>query len=233
MDDEEDSIFVKTLRRYEELKQEATERLAELDPSPEELSPKPDRWVDDLLSQLSQEDVAEARPEPAPAAVEPEFTARVQAGPLLIRLRMRRSEELRRLFEAVAEQLSLPVGRVYLGQRDVVYRPHQTPDDVRLGAFDVIDFWEGSGAAPDAAADGPPGPNSVELKLQSADRRSTLLLRLARTETMASLMARYAAQRGRPLDRLRFRFDGETLNPADTADSLELEGGECVDVHEC
>ena len=52
----------------------------------------------------------------------------------------RQTERLQRLFEAVSDELSLPPGRVCLGQRDVIYSPHQTPEEVRLGPFDMIDM---------------------------------------------------------------------------------------------
>ena len=45
------------------------------------------------------------------------------------------------------------------------------------------------------------------------------------------LMDKYAEQTGQDAAKLSFHFDGEPLPPSQTPDSLELEGGECIDVH--
>ncbi|XP_043232800.1 uncharacterized protein CG4449-like [Amphibalanus amphitrite] len=198
--------------------------------APEVLQETPPVVSDSPL--VPAEDPPEPEPEPAGAT----FTARVLAGQLVIRLQMKRSDRLQRLFDAVADELSLPVQRVCLGQRDVIYSPHQTPDDVALGPFDMIEFWEVSSAraAPAApAVPQPVDPNSIELKVQSAERRGAVTVRLGRTEPMSVLMERYARQKGAELAKLRFRFDGEALDPSDTPETLDLEGGECVDVHSC
>lgn len=45
-------------------------------------------------------------------------------------------------------------------------------------------------------------------------------------------MHKYAEEKQLKLDKLRFMFDGEQLNPNSTPSSLELEGGECIDVYD-
>jgi len=44
-------------------------------------------------------------------------------------------------------------------------------------------------------------------------------------------MNEYAEKKGVEVSSLRFMFDGETLDPQDTPISLDLEGGECIDVY--
>ncbi|KAF0301650.1 NFATC2-interacting protein [Amphibalanus amphitrite] len=243
-DIEEGDIFAENLQREEEFLANllATPPAAAVRRSPPKT--RRGRTLDMSAPEVLQETppvVCDSPPVPVEDPPEPEpvgatFTARVLAGQLVIRLQMKRSDRLQRLFDAVADELSLPAQRVCLGQRDVIYSPHQTPDDVALGPFDMIEFWEVSSAraAPVApAVPQPVDPDSIELKVQSAERRGAVTVRLARTEPMSVLMERYARQKGAELAKLRFRFDGEALDPSDTPETLDLEGGECVDVHSC
>ena len=55
---------------------------------------------------------------------------------------------------------------------------------------------------------------------------------LHRYERMSVAMAEYAKQKQVEVSSLRFMFDGERLDPRETGEGLDLEGGECVDVHQ-
>ena len=48
---------------------------------------------------------------------------------------------------------------------------------------------------------------------------------------MQVLMNMYAEREKVDLSSLTFKFDGELLNGTETPRNLELEGGECIDVH--
>ena len=47
-------------------------------------------------------------------------------------------------------------------------------------------------------------PDSLQLKVQSAERRGSVMIRLGRTEAMSALMERYAREKGVALDQLRW-----------------------------
>ena len=73
--------------------------------------------------------------------------------------------------------------------------------------FLPAEFWEGNSApttapVPESAA-AVVDPDSIELKVQSADRRSTVMIRLKAADPMSLLMERYAAEKGVSLDQLR------------------------------
>ena len=49
---------------------------------------------------------------------------------------------------------------------------------------------------------------------------------------MKVLMDSYAKMKKVKLSSLAFEFDGDLLNAMETPQTLELEGGECIDVYE-
>ena len=71
---------------------------------------------------------------------------------------------------------------------------------------------------------------AVEVKLQTSDRRATVLVKTRPADTARAVMEVFAEKTGHGLDTLTFKFDGEELGREETAESLELEGGECIDV---
>ena len=73
--------------------------------------------------------------------------------------------------------------------------------------------------------------NFIELNLRTKDKKSTITLKIKRTDKMEILMEKYAEQTKTNVGSSRFIFDGEDLDPDETPESLDLDGGECIDVH--
>lgn len=70
----------------------------------------------------------------------------------------------------------------------------------------------------------------LEFKIQSQNRNSQVIVSIRAEDPMKVLMQKYAEATGNELSKLTFKFDGENLEEDDTPSSLELEGGECIDV---
>ncbi len=73
--------------------------------------------------------------------------------------------------------------------------------------------------------------DQIEVKFRTKDRRSEVRIVIGQAEQMVVAMKEYAAKKGVPVASLNFVFDGEPLSPKVTPEELELEGGECIDVH--
>jgi len=72
----------------------------------------------------------------------------------------------------------------------------------------------------------------LELKLQTKDRRAqAVTVKIKPIDSMETVMVKYSQETGLDRAKLKFFFDGEELNGDDTGEDLELEGGECFDVH--
>ena len=74
--------------------------------------------------------------------------------------------------------------------------------------------------------------DSIELKLQTKDRKvQPVTIKIEPTDKMEKVMEMFCASSGMVRAKLKFYFDGEQLQPGESAEDLELEGGECIDVH--
>lgn len=73
--------------------------------------------------------------------------------------------------------------------------------------------------------------NTIQLKFQCSTRRGVLLINVNKYDKLATALQEYSRKKKIPLQNLRFMFDGEKLDPSETAITLDLEGGECIDVY--
>lgn len=71
----------------------------------------------------------------------------------------------------------------------------------------------------------------LELKIQGQNKGTVVVVAIRPQDPMKVLMQKYADATGTDLSKLVFNFDGEQLCADDTPDMLDLEGGECIDVH--
>jgi len=73
--------------------------------------------------------------------------------------------------------------------------------------------------------------DQIELKVRSQARNSQVVVSIRPEEPMSILMQKYADAASLDITKLVFRFDGDNLEDDDTPASLDLEGGECIDVY--
>jgi hypothetical protein len=73
--------------------------------------------------------------------------------------------------------------------------------------------------------------DEMELKVQRKGYKEPLLIRINKTQKMRVLMLKCAEFLDLPVEKLKFSFDGEALNPNETPVDLDLEGGECIDLY--
>jgi small ubiquitin-related modifier len=72
-------------------------------------------------------------------------------------------------------------------------------------------------------------PKHINLKVKD-QQESEVTFKLKSTSPMEKLMKAYAGQQDKTLDSLRFMFDGHRILKHDTAASLGMEDGYCIDV---
>jgi len=77
----------------------------------------------------------------------------------------------------------------------------------------------------------PDANDLIELKVQTRDKRAAVHIKVAKTDKMEVLMNKFCELKGLQRSAARFYFDGEDLEACDTSETLDLEGGECIDVH--
>jgi hypothetical protein len=73
--------------------------------------------------------------------------------------------------------------------------------------------------------------DEIELKIQRKGHKVPILIRINKNQKMRVLMLKCSECLELPEEKLRFSFDGESLNPNETPVDLDLEGGECIDLY--
>lgn len=73
--------------------------------------------------------------------------------------------------------------------------------------------------------------NICTIKVQTANKKQSLIITLKRDQQFKMLFANCAEQLGVKENNLKFYFDGEQIGPTDTPELLDLEGEACIDLH--
>lgn len=157
---------------------------------------------------------------------------RVKWGSDYLRMPFRTFQKFSHLYQELAQRFSVNVSQVVLSHKDKVISSGQCPRDLGLSIADIIEGGIESKASCDRVeAVGEKNPDSVCLKVQNADRKGMLNINISRYDKMSVLMHKYAKEKNVNLEKLKFLFDGEILDPNETPVDLDLDGGECIDVY--
>lgn len=146
----------------------------------------------------------------------------------VVRVTAVREEQAGQLIDRLAAMFSLPRGGV------ILYRGPESTEGIDreeiLGELGIT-VATVLQARPRVVVEGDKD-EFIELRLQTKDRRSPpVVLKLRSTDKMALVVEQYVEKTGVARDKLKFFFDGEELDEDETAEDMEMEGGECIDVH--
>lgn len=168
--------------------------------------------------------------------VNPEIRVCIKWGRESFRLPIRKLQKFSHLYEVLAQKYGVSEDRVVLNLKDKIINPALSPGDLGVTIADVIEG--GIGSLESSTREQPPvqqtiprDPDSVSLRIQNS-KKGSVHISIGLKEKMSVLMHKYAEEKQHKVDRLRFMFDGEQLKPHSTPSSLDLEGGECIDVYE-
>jgi len=147
----------------------------------------------------------------------------------IVRVTVSYSERMGKVMDKLSEKVGVLVGDVSL------YQGENSEDQINrdstvsgLGLSIVSVLYGRERVVKEGAKD----EETIQLKLQTKDRRAQpVLLDIRPTDIMETVMERFSTQAKLDRAKLKFFFDGEALDGKATAEDLELEGGECIDVH--
>jgi len=147
----------------------------------------------------------------------------------IVRVAVKQNEKMGKIMDRVAEKVEVTIGEISLYQgensEEQILRD-TTVSELGLSIVSVV-YGRGRVITEDAKNEG-----TIQVKLQTKDRRAQpVLLDIMPTDIMETVMDKFSSQVGLDRDKLKFFFDGEVLDGSSTAEDLELEGGECIDVH--
>ncbi|MPC43739.1 NFATC2-interacting protein [Portunus trituberculatus] len=137
------------------------------------------------------------------------------------------------LYELLAEKYGVTTDHVVLNYNDKIINPALCPADLNLTIVDIIEGGVGSYTShPRALQPISQDVDSISLRVQNSKKKGSVTINMNLKEKMSVLMHKYAEEKQIKLDKLQFMFDGELLSSNSTPTSLDLEGGECIDVYE-
>uniref|UniRef100_A0A0P4WB88 Ubiquitin-like domain-containing protein n=1 Tax=Scylla olivacea TaxID=85551 RepID=A0A0P4WB88_SCYOL len=188
--------------------------------------------INDSLFNISSDIVTDEEEED----VNPEIRLRIKWGLENFWLPIRKLQKFSHLYEVLAEKYDVSADRVVLNFNDKIINPALCPADLNINIGDIIE----GGVASYTSFSHPPAPqpitqdaDSISLRVQNSKKKGSVTIIMSLKEKMSVLMHKYAEEKQLKLNKLRFMFDGELLSANSTPSSLDLEGGECIDVYEC
>ncbi|KAL7642145.1 UNVERIFIED_CONTAM: hypothetical protein RMT77_006705 [Armadillidium vulgare] len=146
---------------------------------------------------------------------------------------LKKNAKLIGLYQELAEKHNASINEVLLSFKDKILSPETRPSDLKLSISDTLDgaiirtSLKSGNDSECTKAEG-----SLSFKIQTSNRKVVHTVSINKYDKMSILMEKYSKLRNIPLDKLRFKFDGEALQSSDTPSSLDLEGDECIDVFE-
>ncbi|KAK4003231.1 hypothetical protein OUZ56_005010 [Daphnia magna] len=142
------------------------------------------------------------------------------------RIELKRAEYFKTICQKLSENTGVDAGKINLYFNEQLLDVY---DSLKTRPLRITDIIDAIVCRENAMVT--PNDNMLEFKVQSQNRNSQVVVSVRAEDPMKILMQKYAEATGCNLAKLTFKFDGEFLADSDTPSSLELEGGECIDVY--
>ncbi|KAL4894003.1 ubiquitin-related domain-containing protein [Aspergillus ambiguus] len=82
-----------------------------------------------------------------------------------------------------------------------------------------------------SGADSAPAP--VEhLNIKVTDNNNEVFFKIKRSTQLSKLMNAFCERQGKQMSTVRFLFDGTRVRPEDTPDTLDMQDGDTLEVHQ-
>ncbi|KAL2144990.1 hypothetical protein VTI28DRAFT_8219 [Corynascus sepedonium] len=83
----------------------------------------------------------------------------------------------------------------------------------------------------------PPGgdaapPASEHLNIKVTDNNNEVFFKIKRSTKLEKLMTAFCERQGKAPASVRFLFEGQRVQPTDTPDTLEMQDGDTLEVHQ-
>ncbi|MDI1490588.1 MAG: SUMO protein smt3 [Ramalina farinacea] len=86
--------------------------------------------------------------------------------------------------------------------------------------------------SPGGAANPEEQPKTEHLNIKVTDNNNEVFFKIKRTTQLSKLMNAFCERQGKTMQNVRFLFDGARVNPTDSPDSLEMDDGDTLEVHQ-
>jgi len=142
----------------------------------------------------------------------------------ITRIELARGQYFKEIIQELAKKAGVEPTNITLYLNDKLLDPYDSLKTIPIGIADIIDGSITKETIVSNVA-------MLEFKVQTQNRSCFAQISIRAEDPMSVLMEKYAAKTNCDLNSLTFKFDGDLLQPDDTPTSLDLEGGECIDVY--
>ncbi|XP_012218390.1 DNA repair protein Rad60 isoform X1 [Linepithema humile] len=149
----------------------------------------------------------------------------------LDRLSIRKHDCFQKIFQHYADLEHVSIDEILIMNKDKIVKYSDTPALLKLSVIDILDGGIVNPGMKTLSEGSSDNENICSIKVQTANKKQSLIIILRRDQQFKALFANCAEQLGVKENSLKLYFDGEQISPTDTPDSLDLEGEACVDLH--
>lgn len=163
------------------------------------------------------------------------ITVKVRTRHGLRRFEMDMYEPLIKIIIALAEEENVDVNTLSLTRSAEQLNEDDTPASLKLKVTDILDcvIIHPSSVPTEDISELVPDEDKVELKFQGQEKKSVFSIKVVKDEKLKRALESYSDFLKKPLDSLRFSFDGEEIGPMDTPEKLDMEEQGTIDVTIC
>lgn len=151
------------------------------------------------------------------------------------RLSMRRHDNFQGIFQYYADLEKVSTNEILIMKKDKIINHTDTPASLKLSVIDILDggiVHPGMNTSKELLKEKNNDDDNVcTIKVQTANKKQSLIISLKRDQQFKALFANCAKQLGVKERSLKFYFDGEQISPTDTPELLDLEEEACIDLH--
>lgn len=178
-------------------------------------------------------DVVVVDPSGSPCLADRNITIRIRTRNGVERFSIRMSDRFDGIISELAKKQSVLVEAISLSFTDnkgnlQTLKASDSPISVTLSRTDIIDCIIVNSAS--FQNDLEEDESVVNIKVQGSQADTVKLFKALKNEPLGSIMQQYADFRKLPLAKITFIFDGETFTSDQTADDLEMDEDNVVDV---
>ena len=165
---------------------------------------------------------------------EASFELKVRWKAEVFRFEVKQTDKMSKVIEKIAELASISVSDISLYKDQVSGVSMSREATVQSQGLSIVSVLHARAKviSVDDSGDSPSVVGGIELKLQTKDRRAQpVTVKIEASDKMEVVIQKFCEETKLDKEKVKFFFDGEQLNPEETAEDLDLEGGECIDVH--
>ncbi|XP_072044484.1 LOW QUALITY PROTEIN: NFATC2-interacting protein-like [Amphiura filiformis] len=178
----------------------------------------------------------------SPSSVSPrkrrkEMTVKIRTRGGMQKFIMQMNEMFTSVMETLAKMEGVDKSWIKLVKADDDISEYDTPSALKLRVSDILEcvIVDPTSVPADSVENEslnitPSLDDCVEIKIQGQDRTSKMKYTLQKDRPMREIMAKYSQSSGVALDKLKFLFDGDVIDPSQTPEDLDMDEENAVDV---